>query len=83
MPYFGLIVWQPSSQYTPPSADSGVGIGLLTAIPHSLLFFLLMGWIATPQQKDQDTYVAVARKSAFEGSPFSAAAPHLGVASRP
>ena len=35
MPYFGLISWQPSSQKTPPSADSGVGIGEFTAISRS------------------------------------------------
>ena len=28
MPYFGLISWQPFSQYTPPAADSGSGMGL-------------------------------------------------------
>src|SRR5271154_3811870 len=29
--YFGLISWQPDSQYTPPAADSGSGIGDVTA----------------------------------------------------
>jgi hypothetical protein len=31
MAYFGLISWQPFSQYTPPAADSGSGLGLETA----------------------------------------------------
>ena len=31
IPYFGLISWHPFSQYTPPAADSGSGIGLATA----------------------------------------------------
>src|ERR1022692_2031444 len=35
IPYFGLISWQPSSQKTPPSADSGVGMGEFTAISRS------------------------------------------------
>jgi hypothetical protein len=35
IPYFGLMLWQPSSQYTPPSADSGTGIGEFTAISRS------------------------------------------------
>src|SRR5437879_2568935 len=35
VPYFGLISWQPSSQNTPPSADSGVGNGEFTAISRS------------------------------------------------
>src|ERR1700730_13116227 len=35
IPYFGLISWHPSSQNTPPSADSGVGIGEFTAISRS------------------------------------------------
>src|SRR5579871_2658226 len=26
-PYFGVISWQLESQYTPPAADSGCGIG--------------------------------------------------------
>src|SRR6476620_11184042 len=29
--YLGLISWHPFSQYTPPAADSGSGIGLATA----------------------------------------------------
>src|SRR5208283_105343 len=33
--YFGLISWHPLSQYTPPAADSGVGIGEFTAISRS------------------------------------------------
>src|SRR6266481_9555174 len=33
--YFGLISWQPFSQYTPPAADSGSGIGLATATSRS------------------------------------------------
>ena len=35
IPYFGLISWQPFSQYTPPSAVSGDGIGEFTAISRS------------------------------------------------
>src|ERR1700690_500105 len=35
IPYFGLISWQPFSQYTPPAADSGVGIGEATATSRS------------------------------------------------
>src|SRR5690348_5453861 len=35
MPYLGLMSWQPFSQYTPPSADSGGGIGEFTAISRS------------------------------------------------
>src|SRR5207248_212842 len=30
-PYFGLISWHPFSQYTPPAADSGAGMGDPTA----------------------------------------------------
>jgi hypothetical protein len=30
-----------------------IGIGLLTAIPQSLIFLLLIGWIAVPQNRDE------------------------------
>src|ERR1700687_4208809 len=33
--YLGLIVWHPVSQYTPPAADAGAGIGEFTAISRS------------------------------------------------
>src|ERR1700690_884892 len=36
IPYLGLIWWQPSSQYTPPSAGSGAGMGGVTATSLSL-----------------------------------------------
>jgi O-antigen ligase len=48
---------------------SNIGIGMLTAIPGSFIFFLLIGWIVTKPDNSDDAPAKATRRTGFAGIP--------------